>query len=209
MGQGKNPMSEFSIKSGEPRCGWVPLNDPVYIQYHDEEWGVPLHDDRKIFEFLILEGFQAGLSWRTVLYKRAHFRAAFDQFDPAIIASYDERKVAELLENAAIIRNRAKILACIQNARAFLNIQEEFGSFHVYMWGFVDGKPLQNSWQQISEIPAKTEISDLFSKDLIQRGFKFVGSTICYSHMQAVGMVNDHVNDCFRYNEIRQLSAEY
>ncbi len=184
------------------RCAWVPTNDTLYLQYHDLEWGVPVHDDRVWFEFLILEGFQAGLSWRTVLYKRENFRQAFDQFNPQNIASYGEEKITQLLSNAGIIRNRSKIRASILNARAFLAIQSEFGGFEAYTWRFVDGKPKVNTWNALSDIPARSPESDKMSKDLIQRGFKFVGSTICYAHMQATGMVNDHTIDCFRYQEI-------
>ena len=191
------------VGTGEiQRCGWVPLKDELYVKYHDEEWGLPIHNDRLLFEFLVLEGFQAGLSWRTVLYKRENFRQAFDHFDPEMVARYDEAKVAGLLSDAGIIRNKSKVLACVQNARAFLQVQQEFGSFDSYIWRFVDGKPLVNTWRSVSEIPAKTAESDLMSKDLLQRGFKFVGSTICYAHMQATGMVNDHLVDCFRYSEV-------
>jgi DNA-3-methyladenine glycosylase I len=180
----------------------VPLNDPLYVQYHDQEWGLPIHDDRLLFEFLVLEGFQAGLSWRTVLYKRENFRQSFDNFDAQKIARYDENKVLELLSNPGIIRNRSKILACLNNALSFLKIQSDFGSFDAYIWQFVGGRPIVNSWQILSELPAKTPHSDAMSKDLIQRGFKFVGSTICYAHMQATGMVNDHTIDCFRFPEL-------
>ena len=207
MERNRKSVIDNSSKNIINRCEWAPLNDPIYIKYHDEEWGIPVHDDQRLFEFLMLEGFQAGLSWRTILYKRDNFRAAFDQFNPAVIASYDEDKISELLQNALIIRNRAKILACIENARAFLRIQDTYGSFDAYMWGFLDGIPVQNSWRQMSDIPAKTADSDRLSKHLIQKGFKFVGSTICYSHMQAVGMINDHLVDCFRYAEIRQMSG--
>ncbi len=161
------------------RCLWVPLNDPLYLQYHDQEWGVPVHDDRLLFEFLVLEGFQAGLSWRTVLYKRENFRQAFDRFDPSKIAVYDEQKIAELLANPGIIRNRSKIQACIANAQAFLRIQNEFGGFDAYIWQFVGGKPILNGWENLSQIPSRTPESDAMSKALLQRGFKFVGSTIC------------------------------
>lgn len=181
------------------RCGWV-SSDPLYIEYHDFEWGVPVHDDRKLFEFLILEGAQAGLSWSTILKKRENFRLAFDQFDPEKVAAYGETKVSELLSNPGIIRNRLKIQSAITNARSFLAIQIEFGSFDAYVWQFTDGRPLQNHWHTLSEIPAKTTVSDALSKDLMRRGFKFVGSTICYAHMQATGMVNDHTIDCFRYS---------
>lgn len=184
------------------RCEWVPQNDKLYIKYHDEEWGVPVYDDRMLFEFLILEGFQAGLSWRTILYKRENFRKAFDQFDPAKIAGYDEQKIIELLNNPGIIRNKLKIRAAVQNARCFLKTQEEFGSFKDYIWRFTDGKPINNAFKSLNEIPATSPVSDAMSKDLKNRGFKFVGSTVCYAHMQATGMVNDHTTDCFRYNEI-------
>jgi DNA-3-methyladenine glycosylase I len=184
------------------RCAWVPLDDPLYVQYHDLEWGFPVHDDRLLFEFLVLEGFQAGLSWRTVLYKRENFRQAFDDFDAQKIASYNEDKILELLSNPGIIRNRNKIASCINNAQSFLNIQSEFGCFDAYIWQFVGGRPVVNEWRNLSDLPAKTPQSDAMSKDLIQRGFKFVGSTICYAHMQATGMVNDHTADCFRFAEL-------
>lgn len=181
-----------------PRCAWP--SDPLMIKYHDEEWGVPLHDDRKLFEFMVLDAFQAGLSWKTILNKRENFRKAFDGFDPTIIASYDETKYESLLVDAGIIRNRAKIRATISNAQAFLKVQKEFGTFDSYIWTFTGGKPVVNHWKSLSELPARTELSDKMSKDLTKRGFKFVGSTICYAFMQAAGMVNDHVVDCFRYN---------
>ena len=184
------------------RCAWVNLNDPLYVAYHDFEWGVPIHDDRLLFEYLILEGMQAGLSWSTILRKRENFRLAFDNFEPGIIAAYGEDKVEELMQNAGIIRNHRKILASIGNARAFLAIQAEFGTFDAYIWQFVGGKPFINRWETISEIPAHTEVSDRLSKDLLLRGFKFVGSTIMYAHMQATGMVNDHTTDCYRYSEL-------
>jgi DNA-3-methyladenine glycosylase I len=180
------------------RCAW-PGDDPLMIQYHDEEWGVPLHDDSKHFEFIVLDGNQAGLSWRTVLYKRENFRAAFDQFDVHKVAQYDEAKVAELLNNPGIIRNKQKIAATIKNARAFLNIQAEFASFDAYIWQFVNGQTLINQWQTSSQIPAKSPEAEAMSQDLIKRGFSFVGPTICYAYMQAAGMVNDHLIDCFRY----------
>jgi DNA-3-methyladenine glycosylase I len=180
------------------RCGWV-HDDPLEIVYHDQEWGVPVHEDRRLFEFLILEGAQAGLSWITILRKREHYRVAFDQFNAAQIAQYDDRKLAELLTNPGIVRNRLKIGATVQNARAFLAVQEEFGSFDAYIWQFVEGTPIVNAWQSLSEVPAETAISKAMSKDLRQRGFKFVGSTICYAFMQACGLVNDHAIDCFRY----------
>jgi DNA-3-methyladenine glycosylase I len=182
------------------RCEWVGT-DPLSIAYHDQEWGVPVHDDRKLFEFLILEGMQAGLSWMTILRKRENFRAAFDEFDPVRIAGYDQEKFDELLNNPGIIRNRLKIKAASQNAGAFLAVQDEFGSFDAYMWQFVGGKPIVNSWLKMSEIPVQTEESVLLSKDLKKRGFNFVGPTIVYAHMQATGMVNDHTTDCFRYLE--------
>jgi DNA-3-methyladenine glycosylase I len=187
------------------RCQWAGT-DPLYVAYHDLEWGVPVHDDRTIFEFLILEGAQAGLSWSTILKKRDAYRAAFDNFDPTVVAAYDETKVAELLANPGIVRNRAKIASAIKNAQAFLAVQQEFGSFDAYTWQFVGGRPKQNSWQSLSEIPASTPESEAMSKDLRKRGFNFVGPTICYAHMQATGMVNDHVVDCFRYSEL-SLSA--
>ena len=172
------------------------------IPYHDTEWGVPLHDDRALFEFLILEGAQAGLSWETVLKKREAYRRAFDHFDPVRVARYTDRKAAELLQDAGIIRNRLKIAAAVANARAFLAVQKEFGTFDAYVWGWVGGRPIQNARKAMSEIPARTEESDRMSQDLKRRGFKFVGSTICYAFMQAVGMVNDHCVDCFRYRDL-------
>lgn len=184
------------------RCDWA-NTDPLYIDYHDTEWGVPVHDDQKLFEFLILEGAQAGLSWITILRKRESFRKAFDNFNAKKMASYDQKKVKELLANPGIIRNRLKIDAAIGNAREFLAVQKEFGTFHQYMWQFVGGKPIENSWKKLKEIPAQTAESDQMSKDLKNRGFKFVGSTICYAHMQACGMVNDHLTTCFRYRQVR------
>jgi DNA-3-methyladenine glycosylase I len=183
------------------RCAWAG-NDPLYLQYHDEEWGVPVHDDRKLFEFLILEGAQAGLSWITILRKRPAYQLAYAGFDPQQVARYDDAKVAELLANPGIVRNRLKIQASIRNAQAFLKVQEEFGSFDAYLWQFVDGHPIQNAWHNITEIPAKTPLAEALSKDLIRRGFKFVGPTILYAHMQATGMVNDHTVECFRYNAL-------
>ncbi len=182
------------------RCEWA--GNDLAIKYHDEEWGVPLHDDRRLFEFLILEGAQAGLSWDTILAKRENYREAFDNFDPIKVAKYDEKKKEELLQNAGIVRNRLKIKSAIQNANAFIETQKEFGSFDKYIWSFVDGKPVKNRYKKISDVPAKTEISDAMSKDLKKRGFNFVGSTICYAFMQATGMVNDHVVSCFRYSEV-------
>jgi DNA-3-methyladenine glycosylase I len=189
-----------NIHDEKPRCAWI--NDPLMRLYHDEEWGVELHDDRKFFEFMVLDAFQAGLSWKTILNKRENFRSAFDNFEPEIIADYSEEKYELLLADAGIIRNRAKIRATISNAKAFLEVQKEFGSFDNYIWSFVDHKPVKNSWQSLSEIPPKTSLSDIMSKDLTKRGFKFVGSTICYSFMQAAGMVNDHVVGCYRYREV-------
>ena len=186
------------------RCDWVPIDKPLYLKYHDEEWGVPVHDDQKLFEFLVLEGAQAGLSWYTVLSKRENYREAFDQFDPRIIARYDEKKVVELLQNSGIIRHKLKIRSAIRNARAFLKIQEEFGTFDRYIWGFVDGAPIINTFKTLTEIPASTPLSDTISKDLKKRGFNFVGTTIVYAHMQATGMVNDHTVNCFRYQEVME-----
>ncbi|MGH8509395.1 MAG: DNA-3-methyladenine glycosylase I [Gammaproteobacteria bacterium] len=183
------------------RCPWA-LSDDLYIRYHDTEWGVPVHEDRRLFEFLVLEGAQAGLSWLTVLRKRENYRVAFDDFDPATVACYDATKIARLLENPGIIRNRRKIEGAIVNAQAFLRIQNEFGSFDAYIWRFVDGTPKNNRWHSVTEIPARTAESDALSKDLIQRGFKFAGSTICYAHMQATGMVNDHIAGCFRHAQL-------
>lgn len=174
-----------------------------YVDYHDKEWGVPVHDDRLLFEFLILEGAQAGLSWITILKKRDDYGIAFDQFDPELVAKYGKRKQQSLLANPGIVRNRLKIDAAIQNAKAFLAVQEEFGSFDDYIWEFVGGKPKQNSWKSMKAVPARTPDSDAMSKDLKQRGFNFVGNTICYAFMQAVGMVNDHLVDCFRHAELR------
>lgn len=186
-----------SAKSSRVRCPWA--RSELEFRYHDEEWGVPLLDDHRLFEFLILEGAQAGLSWKTILRKRESYRAAFDQFDPEAIARYDARKVRRLLADPGIVRNRLKVQAAIDNARAFLAVQEEFGSFSKYLWQFVGGKPLVNRWTQIDQVPSRTPESDAMSKDLKRRGFKFVGSTICYAFMQAVGMVNDHMADCFRW----------
>ncbi|HEY3251828.1 MAG TPA: DNA-3-methyladenine glycosylase I [Ignavibacteria bacterium] len=182
------------------RCPWSG-NDELYIKYHDEEWGEPIHDDRILFEFLILEGFQAGLSWRTILYKRENFRKAFDNFDAEKIACYNKRKIQSLLNNAGIIRNRLKIESTITNARAYLNILDKHGSFDKYLWQFTGGRVIKNKWKSLKQIPAKTKESDLMSKTLIKDGFKFVGSTICYAHMQATGMVNDHLVGCFRYGK--------
>ena len=188
------------------RCSWAVVNwkkiDPPMVAYHDTEWGVPLHDDRKLFEFLVLEGAQAGLSWMTVLKKRENYRKAFDRFDPQKVARYNKAKIRKLLGDAGIIRNRLKIESAVVNAKAYLKVQEEFGSFAAYSWRFVDGEPIVNRWKTLKQMPATSPISDAFSKDLKQRGFRFVGPTIIYAHMQAVGMVNDHTTDCFRYREL-------
>jgi DNA-3-methyladenine glycosylase I len=191
----------------QKRCAWVGTSNPRMLQYHDLEWGVPVHDDRKHFEFLLLEGAQAGLSWSIVLAKREGYRRAFSEFDPEKVARYTERRIQKLTLDPTIIRNRLKIAAAIRNAKAFLAIQDEFGSFDAYCWQFVDGRPKINRWKAMKEIPATTRESDVFSKDLKRRGFSFVGSTVVYAHMQAVGMVNDHLVDCFRYREIRQLDS--
>lgn len=183
------------------RCTWCGT-DPLYVKYHDKEWGKPVYDDASIFEFLILETFQAGLSWITILRKRENFRKAFDQFDYKKIAAYSENKYEELLQDAGIIRNKLKIKATITNAQLFIDVQKEFGSFSKYIWSFTNGKPINNNFKHMSEVPANTEISDQLSKDLKKRGFKFVGSTVIYAHMQATGMVNDHTTDCFRFNEV-------
>ncbi len=183
------------------RCAWAG-GDPLYRAYHDREWGVPVHDDRLLFEFLTLEGAQAGLSWITILRKREAYRAAFAGFDPEVVARFDGAKVAELLADPGIVRNRLKVESAVTNARAFLEVREEFGSFDAYQWRFVDGSPIQNTWRSPGEIPARTPVSDALSRDLKQRGFRFVGSMICYAHMQAVGMVNDHTVDCFRWREL-------
>jgi DNA-3-methyladenine glycosylase I len=182
------------------RCGWA-KND-LAIQYHDTEWGVPLHDDRGLFEFLILEGAQAGLSWDAILRKRENYRRAFDDFDPEKVARYTDKRIAKLLADEGIIRNRLKIASAVSNAKAFLKVQNEFGSFDKYIWAFVDGKPIKNKWKEIGQVPAKTDVSDAISKDMKKRGFNFVGSTIIYAHMQATGMVNDHLTTCFRYKEV-------
>jgi DNA-3-methyladenine glycosylase I len=180
------------------RCPWCG-NDELYVKYHDEEWGVPVHDDRKHFEFLVLESAQAGLSWLTVLRKRENYRKAYDDFDPNKVSEYDEAKIEELMQNAGIIRNRRKIEASINNAKRFLEIQKEFGSFDKYIWSFVDNKVVKNHWNDIQEVPATSELSDKVSKDLKNRGFKFLGSTIIYAHLQATGLINDHLVTCFRY----------
>ena len=182
------------------RCGWA-KND-LAIVYHDAEWGVPLHDDRRLFEFLILEGAQAGLSWDTILRKRENYRAAFDDFDAEKIAGYDEKKLNELLQNEGIIRNRLKIASAVSNAKSYLKVKDEFGSFDSYIWNFVDGVPVVNRWNNLSEVPAKTSLSDAMSNDLKRRGFNFTGSTIMYAFMQACGLVNDHLTSCFRHRKV-------
>ena len=189
------------------RCAWVRVDDVLMPEYHDREWGVPVHSDRKHFEFLVLEAAQAGLSWSIVLKKREGYRRAFSEFDPVKVARYNEKRIQKLTLDPAIIRNRTKIESAVRNARAFLAIQEEMGSFDAYCWRFVDGRPKLNRWKDVQEIPATSQESDAFSRDLKRRGFTFVGSTIIYAHMQAIGMVNDHLVDCFRYREVRQLAS--
>lgn len=185
------------------RCPWVD-KDHLMIEYHDTEWGVPVHDDNKLFEFLILEGAQAGLSWNTILKKRENYRHAFDNFDPRKVATYGRAKIDALINNTGIVRNKLKINAAISNAKAYVEVQREFGSFNQYIWGFVGGTPVQNSWEKVNEIPSSTRASENMSIDLKKRGFKFVGPTICYSFMQAVGMVNDHIVDCYRHSELKK-----
>ncbi len=185
------------------RCLWCGT-DPLYVKYHDEEWGVPVHDDRKHFEFLVLESMQAGLSWNIVLRKRENFRKAFAGFDPEKVAAFDQKKVEELVQDAGIIRNRAKILAAINNAARFLEVKKEFGTFDNFFWSFVEYKPVINNWENLSQLPASTSLSDLISKDLKSRGFKFLGTTVIYAHMQAIGLVNDHLIGCFRWHELQQ-----
>lgn len=187
-------MTQTQIK----RCDWCG-DDPLYIKYHDTEWGVPVHQDRKLFEMLILEGAQAGLNWITILRKRQNYRKAFDRFKPQIVAGYNKRKINALLKDEGIVRNRLKIESTVTNARAFLEVQAEFGSFNRYLWGFVDGEPVRNRFRSLKQVPASTPLSDQLSKDLKKRGFKFVGSTICYAYMQATGLVNDHITSCFRH----------
>jgi DNA-3-methyladenine glycosylase I len=189
-----------NLFSNKIRCDWCG-NDPLYMKYHDEEWGVPVHEDRKHFEFLVLESAQAGLSWITILRKRENYRKAYDDFDFIKVAQYDEVKVNELIQDQGIVRNKLKISASINNARMFLEIQEEFGSFDNYIWAFVDNNPLINHWETLSQVPATSELSDKVSKDLKKRGFKFLGSTIIYAHLQATGIINDHITSCFRYKD--------
>lgn len=187
------------------RCDWCKGSE-IELEYHDKEWGVPLHDDQRLFEFLILEGAQAGLSWATILNKRDHYRKVFDQFDPLLVAEYSERKIQQLLTDPGIVRNRLKVTSAVSNARLFLDVQAEYGSFDHYIWQFTDGRVIQNNWRSHNEIPASTAESDAMSKDLKQRGFRFVGTTICYAYMQATGMVNDHTVDCYRHEEIKDIS---
>jgi len=189
------------MKNDKQTCSW-PKGDPLLLKYHDTEWGVPLHNDKKLFEFLILEGFQAGLSWLTILKKRENFRKAFDKFDFNKVATYGQRKINSLLKDSGIIRNKLKVESAVTNAKAFIEVRKEFGSFNTYIWKFTDNQPIHNRFESLKEIPARTELSDVISKDLKKRGFKFVGSTIVYAHMQATGMVNDHITSCFRYKEI-------
>ncbi len=190
----------------EQRCDWAG-SDPLYVAYHDQEWGVPLHDDRALFEFLVLEGAQAGLSWLTILRKRENYRRAFAGFDPARVARFDKRRIERLLQDPGIVRNRQKVEAAVANARAYLAVQKEFGTFDAYVWGFVNGQPQQNRWRKLQDLPAKTPVSEAMSRDLVQRGFRFVGPTICYAHMQATGMVNDHLLHCFRHAAVAALGA--
>ena len=189
------------------RCPWAGT-DPLYIRYHDMEWGVPIHDDGQLFEFLILEGAQAGLSWLTILKKRPEYRRAFDNFKPSKVAGYNTKKIKDLLTNPGIVRNRLKVNAAVTNAQAYLQVQDEFGSFDGFIWQFVDGRPIVNQWSRLEDIPAETEASRSMSRELKRRGFKFVGPTICYAFMQAVGMVNDHLTSCFRYREIQDISSD-
>jgi len=193
-------------KAAEKRCEWAGT-DPLYNAYHDREWGVPLHDDQLLFEFLSLEGAQAGLSWLTILKKRDNYRTAFAEFDPRKVARFDRRRIEKLLLDPGIVRNRLKVESTVDNARAFLKVQKEFGSFASYIWGFVDAKPIQNGWRRMADLPGKTPLSEDISKDLKRRGFRFVGPTIVYAHMQATGMVNDHVVGCFRHEPVRRLAS--
>jgi DNA-3-methyladenine glycosylase I len=195
------------MKTDKKRCRWVPADDPAYIRYHDEEWGRPVHDDRLLFEMLILEGAQAGLSWSTILHKRASYQSAFAQFDPKKVARFDSARRAALLQNPGIVRNRLKIDSTITNAQAFLEVQSEFGSFARYLWSFVDGRPVVNGWSARNGVPTRTELSDRISKDLKKRGFRFVGTTILYAYLQAVGVVNDHARDCFLYRPPKRSAA--
>ncbi len=203
----RRSMGAVSMNEPVKRCPWVDLSKPEYVEYHDREWGVPVHDDRHIFEFLVLEAFQAGLSWYTVLKRREGFRAAFDRFDPEKVARYDEAKMGQILANPAIIRNRAKVLAAVNNAGRFLEVREEFGSFDAYIWSFIDNRPILNELRKLEDYPAKSPESEAISKDLRGRGFSFVGPTIVYAHMQATGMVNDHTIECFRRREIMAVAG--
>jgi DNA-3-methyladenine glycosylase I len=204
LGDQRTPAKKQQSALIVTRCIWA--KGDLYAAYHDQEWGVPLHDDRTLFEFLVLDGAQAGLSWITILKKRENYRRAFDNFDARKIARYDSRKLRQLLANPGVVRNRLKIESAIRNAKAFLRVQEEFGSFDAYLWSFVDGRPIQNRWESWKQVPARTPQSDALSRDLIGRGFNFVGSTICYAFMQAAGMVNDHTVDCFRHRELSALA---
>lgn len=197
----------MSPKTTPERCAWCGT-DPAYVRYHDTEWGVPVHDDRTLFEFLILEGAQAGLSWITILRRREGYRKAFAGFDPEKVARFNQGKIEALLNNDGIIRNRLKVESTVSNAKAFLKVQDQCGSFSTYQWSFVDGKPIQNRWRSLTELPAETPVSKAFSKDLKKRGFRFVGPTIVYAHMQAVGMVNDHVVDCYRHAQVKALGRQ-
>jgi DNA-3-methyladenine glycosylase I len=196
----------MSLADGKTRCEWAGT-DPQYVEYHDQEWGVPVHDDNKLFEFLVLEGAQAGLSWLTILKRRGGYRQAFADFNPSAVADFSDHHQQELLQDERIIRNRLKVRSAVTNAQLFVDIQKEYGSFDAYQWGFVDGKPLQNSWRSMSDLPAVSSQAVAFSGDLKRRGFKFVGPTIIYAHMQAIGMVNDHTVSCFRHDEVRKLQG--
>jgi DNA-3-methyladenine glycosylase I len=195
------------MEDNKIRCGWC-LKFDQYIKYHDEEWGLPVHDDRKHFEFLILEAAQAGLSWSTILKKRQGYKQSFANFDPTIVARFTPTRIEKILQNPAIVRNRLKVSAAVNNAKRFLEVQKDFGSFDEYIWGFVGGRPVINRWKDLKEIPATTSESDALSKDLIKRGFKFVGSTVIYAHMQACGLVNDHLVDCWRYRQVKKRPAK-
>jgi DNA-3-methyladenine glycosylase I len=199
----ERPTDIPQVETMKNRCPWVSLEDPLMLAYHDEEWGVPVHEDRKTFEFLVLEGAQAGLSWSTILHKRENYRRAFADFDPKKVAAFDAKKVKKLLADPGIVRNRRKVESAVSNARAFLEVRDEYGDFDSYIWSFVGGRPIQNGWKSLSQIPVTSREAKKMSADLVKRGFKFVGPTICYSHMQAVGMVNDHLVDCFRYHQLR------
>lgn len=205
MERSKEELTQSRHKMKKTRCAWAKPTNQLYIDYHDKEWGVPVYDDKTIFEFLVLESFQAGLSWEIILNKREGFKKAFDDFDFLKIASYDQNKISSLQKDTNIIRNKLKINAAVNNAQQVIKVIEEFGSFKNYIWDFVDGKPILNSWKELKQIPANTPLSDKISKELKKRGFKFMGTTVVYSHMQAIGMVNDHLVDCFRYEEVRAL----